>query len=94
MRVQDRAIHGTYLRDFGIWDHVKDLTLAEAAEMLGIDKNDIDEEGLFISKGFIVIGLPLPRDWDKPLSLTIGDKAIYNADGNYRLKIYKGPYRS
>lgn len=80
-----QEVHATYPRDHAIWRLLRDgIPVAEAAKLCGIEGSSF-EDGLFVNKGFIVIGRPLPRDWSKPLDLRVGDQCIYNHDGDYRL---------
>lgn len=86
----DRETHACYPHDFGIPNHVRDLSVYEAADLLGIPRDDIDPDGLFINKGFIVLGLPLPRDYDADFRAQVrGKQAVYNHDGHYRLIEWK-----
>jgi hypothetical protein len=78
-------VHGCYPRDFGGYTKVRDLTIVEAAALLGIGADEYDRD-LFINKGFILIGVPLPRDYTVDLrDLIVGKRAVYNHDGGYRL---------
>lgn len=80
-------VHGSYPRDFGSYRKVRDLSIADAAKLLGLDPHSVDEHsGIFINKGFVVLGLPLPRDFSKDLRpMLVGKQAVYNHDGHYRL---------
>ena len=84
-------VHGCYPRDFGSYAKIRDLTIAEAADLLDIKPDEYDRD-LFINKGFIILGLPLPRDYSVDLRTTvIGRQAVYNHDGHYRLITWESP---
>lgn len=79
-------IHGSYPHDFGRHSVVRDLTREEAGKLLGLDPVPPGSDDLFLNKGFIVLGLPLPRDYSVDLRTQLsGKQAVYLSDGWYRL---------